>query len=126
MTDASFFLQADLSTLEHNGFINPSNSTFCYLLVSNLKIQDRASTVHNMFWKRWKKEYLNVRPKWNTSTNNDKLGSLTLIAKDNLPPQDYGREAELHPGEDNWYKTTTGTRRRQYTHDVLTLKPRTG
>jgi len=80
---------------------------------------NRILAVHNMFWKRWKTEYLTLmqaRSKSTRSTNNVQLGTLALIAEDNSPPAQWllGRMAELHQGEDGCK------------HDAVTIKTKTG
>nr|CAI5831914.1 unnamed protein product [Callosobruchus analis] len=75
------------------------------------------------FWKKWSLEYLTSlqpRTKWhNEQPNNLKVGSLVLLADNNLPPLCWkiGRVMECHPGSDGivrvvTVKTAKGTTKR--------------
>ncbi|XP_075991105.1 uncharacterized protein LOC142986474 [Anticarsia gemmatalis] len=76
-------------------------------------------------WKRWSNEYLHqlqIRSKWQHSTENMKQGSLVLVKDEHLPPGRWalGRVLELHPGADGLVrvvtlKTKNGTLKRPIT-----------
>ncbi|CAG7727780.1 unnamed protein product [Allacma fusca] len=64
------------------------------------------------FWKRWHREYLHTlqqRPKWATTTENVKTGTMVLIKDDRLPPMKWklGRILETHPGKDGLVRVVT-------------------
>jgi hypothetical protein len=81
------------------------------------------------FWKRWKAEYLSDlqrRSKWKNQSSNVTVGTLVLIADDNVPPQKWpmGRVITVHPGADGrvrsvTLKTSTG----QTTRAVAKIAP---
>ncbi len=48
----------------------------------------RIQHLANVFWSRWKKEYLVLlqeRQKWNTSTRNFQMNDIVLLKDDTLP-----------------------------------------
>lgn len=61
--------------------------------------------MHQDFWIRWQKEYINElqkRPKWMNVKANVEKNNLVLILDENLPPTSWplGRIVETHPGAD--------------------------
>ncbi|XP_043277805.1 uncharacterized protein [Venturia canescens] len=61
------------------------------------------------YWKRWSKEYLQKRQKWNTQGSNLKISTLVLIDEDNVPPLHWvhGRVVEVHPEADGLVRVAT-------------------
>ncbi|XP_070068062.1 uncharacterized protein [Drosophila takahashii] len=64
-----------------------------------------VSSVRQMFWRRWSREYvlgLQIRGKWHQEQPNICEGDLVVVAEDNLPPQQWllGRIIARHAGED--------------------------
>lgn len=43
----------------------------------------RVQYLANLFWTRWKKEYLQARTKWNTPKRNIEVGDIVIIKDDN-------------------------------------------
>jgi hypothetical protein len=67
---------------------------------------------HRHFWKTWRNEYLSElqkRLKWKSENDNIVLGSLVLLADDNIHPQKWpmGRVVALHPGADGRTRAVT-------------------
>ena len=65
----------------------------------------RVQYLANLFWTRWKKEYLLIqqqRHKWNKPTRNMCIGDIVLIKDDSLPRNSWqmGRVVELEHGSD--------------------------
>nr|CAI5831915.1 unnamed protein product [Callosobruchus analis] len=88
-----------------------------------LKHYEALQRLLQTFWKKWSLEYLTSlqpRTKWhNEQPNNLKVGSLVLLADNNLPPLCWkiGRVMECHPGSDGivrvvTVKTAKGTTKR--------------
>ncbi|KAM8718572.1 hypothetical protein ACLKA7_001302 [Drosophila subpalustris] len=99
-----------------NSLVEPWDETLVKLSLTNH--WKRILVVHNMFWRRWKTEYLTLiqeRAKWKIAASNIQLGTLALIAEDNAPPGQWllGRVSELHAGSDGAVR-------------VVTLKTKTG
>jgi len=81
------------------------------------------------YWARWKDEYLHqlqIRQKWNTTSNPVKVGTVVLVLHENTPPLQWplGRITEIFPGNDGVVrvasvKTKFGT----YKRPVIKLCP---
>jgi hypothetical protein len=72
----------------------------------------RIRALHQHFWKRWSNEYLaelQKRNNWTSSAPNVTIGTIVLIAGDNLPPQKWllGRIAAVHPASDGHVRAAT-------------------
>lgn len=75
----------------------------------------RWQLTHQMvqrFWKRWSAEYLHTlqqRHKWQSPTDNLRVGDMVLVIEDNLPPARWniGRILEVHPGKDGRVRVVT-------------------
>ena len=66
----------------------------------------RVQHLCDVFWQRWKKEYLSQlqeRQKWCKSSRNMKIGDIVLMVDDGLPRCQWklGRIADVYPGSDN-------------------------
>ena len=64
----------------------------------------------NMFWNRWRKEYLPTliqRRKWYRNAKNLKFGDLVIIQSENIPRSHWplGRVIETYPGKDGIVQT---------------------
>ncbi|KAL7724525.1 hypothetical protein ACLKA6_017506 [Drosophila palustris] len=99
-----------------NSLVEPWDEALVKLSLTNH--WKRILVVHNMFWRRWKTEYLTLmqeRAKWKIAASNIQLGTLALIAEDNASPGQWllGRVSELHAGSDGAVR-------------VVTLKTKTG
>lgn len=84
-----------------NAIIEPDLSELKLGRLSRLQLIRR---LQQTFWNRWSKEYLaqlQCRAKWTTHSD-IKLGTLVLMAEENIPPQKWnmGRIVKLHPGKD--------------------------
>lgn len=58
----------------------------------------RVQYLANVFWNRWRKEYLNnlqTRPKWNKVERNMKVGDIVIMKEDDLPRNQW-RLARVH------------------------------
>ncbi|KAH8279981.1 hypothetical protein KR054_012133, partial [Drosophila jambulina] len=90
-----------------------------------------VSSVRQMFWRRWSREYvlgLQIRGKWHQQEENIKEGQLVVVAEDNLPPQQWllGRIVTTHAGEDGMVRVvdirrTDGAVFRRAVHKVAPL-----
>lgn len=104
LTPGHFLIGTALTTIpELNLQSTPTN---------RLSTWQHITKVRQDFWVRWKKEYLNqlqIRKKWNSSTDNVKEGMLVIIQEDNQPSMlwELGRIKELHPGRDGVVRTVT-------------------
>lgn len=75
----------------------------------------RWQLTHQMvqrFWRRWSAEYLHTlqqRRKWQTVTDDVRIGELVLIIDDNMPPAKWalGRIEATHPGDDGHIRVVT-------------------
>nr|CAI5852805.1 unnamed protein product [Callosobruchus analis] len=126
-------------TIELHGFCDSSERAYgaciySYIKSSNaigetivrlLAAKSRVAPLKRLlqtFWKKWSLEYLtSLQPMtWhNEQPNNMKVGSLVLLADNNLPPLCWkiGRAMECHPGSDGivrvvTVKTAKGTTKR--------------
>ncbi|CAI6357195.1 unnamed protein product [Macrosiphum euphorbiae] len=68
--------------------------------------------MHQSFWKRWSREYLNTlqgRQKWTTIQDNLKVGDLVIVDAPNQPPSVWrmGRITAVHPGPDQIVRVIT-------------------
>lgn len=66
---------------------------------------ERVSQIQQIFWKRWRLDYLNRlqhRPKWFRESDNLKIGSIVLLREDDTPPLKWplARILEVIPGKD--------------------------
>lgn len=70
-----------------------------------VKRWNHLQILHQHFWNRWSKEYLNQlqqRRKWHTEEPNIKINDMVLIKEDNLPPRNWlmGRINKVFEGPD--------------------------
>jgi len=68
--------------------------------------------MHQSFWQRWSREYLNTlqgRQKWTTIQDNLKVGDLVIVDAPNQPPSVWrmGRIIAVHPGPDQTVRVVT-------------------
>ena len=89
-----------------------------------------AQQMHQHFWNRWEKEYLNqlnIRSKWHSNaTHCIKLGTLVVIKEDKSPPLQWilGRVVATHPGPDEIIRVATvKTNTGEYKRCIKTLRP---
>lgn len=73
---------------------------------NRLTIWEKSSQIQQLFWKRWKIDYLNRlqnRPKWIYPAKNIEVNDLVLVKDDNTPPLNWplARVIEVLPGKDN-------------------------
>ena len=66
----------------------------------------RVQYLANLFWSRWKHEYLaplQKRSKWSNSTPNIKVGDIVLLTDDNAPRNQWklARVVSTNPSSDN-------------------------
>lgn len=99
--------------------------------LSNCKVTSltRWQLTHQMvqrFWKRWSAEYLHTlqqRRKWQSPTDNIRVGDMVLVIEDNLPPAKWslGRAVKV-PGKDgNVRVVTIRTKGSTYKRSVVKL-----
>ncbi|KAJ8983611.1 hypothetical protein NQ317_004249 [Molorchus minor] len=74
--------------------------------MSRLDRWQKVQALHQNFWRRWSKEYLNTlqqRNGWNDTSNPIAVGKLVLIRNELTPPLQWkmGRVTEVYPGTDN-------------------------
>ena len=67
--------------------------------------QSLALALANMFWHRWRREYLPgliIRPKWTSETRNLAENDVVLLVEANTPRDRWplGRVVQVHPSED--------------------------
>lgn len=79
---------------------------------NRLSAWQHAQQIKQHFWQRWYKEYLHQLINRSGKTkehNNLQLGTLVLIAEDNLPPLQWliGRISAIHPGKDGIVRAAT-------------------
>lgn len=56
---------------------------------NRLKMWQLCTNLKQQFWSIWHKYYLNIlqnRPKWLSSVDNVKIGTLVILKEDNTPP----------------------------------------
>jgi hypothetical protein len=92
----------------------------------------RVQYLSNLFWSRWKKEYiqsLQPRVKWNTVKRNFKVGDIVLIIQESTPRMSWplGRIIQVNTDSKNivrsaQVKTSTSTLERPITKLVLVLE----
>ncbi|XP_063910744.1 uncharacterized protein LOC135127960 [Zophobas morio] len=103
---------------------SPPNPDLSHLKISRLSRWQLVQHMQQVFWRRWKNEYLHSlyqRGKWAVSKHIDnvEVGTVVLIKDDNTPPLQWrmGRIVELFPGTDYivrvaTVKTSHGTMKR--------------
>ncbi|KAF0721510.1 Integrase catalytic domain-containing protein [Aphis craccivora] len=79
---------------------------------NRLKRWELVQKMTQMFWKRWRLEYLSSlqsKAKWLNSTTNVKIGTLAVLKDDNVPPLQWKmvRIIEIHPGSDGIVRVVT-------------------
>jgi hypothetical protein len=72
----------------------------------------RVQYLTNLFWKRWKREYLakqQVRQKWTTTRQNLKVGDVVLLEDSNTLRGEWrlARITQTHPGRDGLVRQVT-------------------
>lgn len=68
--------------------------------------------MYQRFWSRWSSDYLHTlqqRKKWQSASQDIKIGDMVLILEDNLPPNKWalGRVLLTHPGADGHTRVVT-------------------
>lgn len=96
LTPAHFLVGGPLTELP-NALLNSK--------VDRLTHYQRIQYIRDIFWKRWRRDYLQLlqsRHKWSSNSPNIKIGDLILLHEDNLPPLKWkmGRIIDVHPGRD--------------------------
>lgn len=79
---------------------------------SRLKMYQRCQKMVQMFWNKWRKDYLNhlqVRTKWKDRTSTIRIGDLVIIKEDNLRPCHWklGRIQDVQKGPDDLPRVVT-------------------
>lgn len=108
----------DLSVLTPGHFLTleplnaPPEDDLSGIKLNHLSRWQLISRLHQSFWSRWSKEYLQTllqRAKWNDSTIPIEINSVVLIKDDNLIPLKWsiGRVLEIHPGHDRVTRVVT-------------------
>jgi hypothetical protein len=82
------------------------------LTQNSLSKYQHLQLLHQHFWVRWSKEYINelqIRTKWKSNQKSLQENTLVLIKDDNLPPAKWllGRIHQLHPGNDGITRVAT-------------------
>ena len=101
----------DLTVLTPNSFlIQRASSTPQMSNVEDREINSRkrhrqSVALANMFWHRWRREYLPgliIRPKWTSETRNLAENDVVLLVEANKPRDHWplGRVVQVHPSED--------------------------
>ncbi|XP_020913427.1 uncharacterized protein LOC110251106 [Exaiptasia diaphana] len=100
--------------------------------VNRLNRWQHLKQLHQHFWKRWSKEYLNQlqqRVKWRKEKRNLQKNDLVILKEENTPPAKWvlGRVEDLHFGQDGkcrvvTVKTQNGTYTRPISKLVLILE----
>ncbi|XP_030763202.1 uncharacterized protein LOC115887829 [Sitophilus oryzae] len=108
----------DLSVLTPGHFLTleplnaPPEDDLSGIKLNHLSRWQLISRLHQSFWSRWSKEYLQTllqRAKWHDSTIPIEINSVVLIKDDNLIPLKWsiGRVLEIHPDHDRVTRVVT-------------------
>ncbi|XP_024892982.1 uncharacterized protein LOC112468134 [Temnothorax curvispinosus] len=92
--------------------IQPAQYDYAEVPENHLTRWQNLQKLHQQFWIRWHREYLNElqqRTKWSDMGDNIKLNTVVLIKEDHLPPLQWalGRVTALHPGQDGVVRVIT-------------------
>lgn len=121
LTPGHFLIGAPLVTLPDRDCADvPAN---------RLKFWQHCTKIHQCFWKRWSKDYLNRlqnRPKWLTPHPNLKVGDMVLVKDEETPPLKWplARIVNILTGPDEkvravQVKTPSGT----YSRSIVKIVP---
>lgn len=104
LTPGHFLIGEPLTTIPQRDVLETKTSTLTRWQLTHQIVQ--------RIWKRWSADYLHTlqqRRKWQTASDNVKIGDLVLILEDNLPPAKWalGRVIEAHPGDDGRVRVVT-------------------